>query len=91
MSVAHPEKFSSPAVLEWAHKHRRDAFAATRDQDAFGKFAAYGLEADAHHKNAAEAQSHVLLLAAAWRDCVCRGPCLADHLQETDTVSLRLL
>jgi hypothetical protein len=73
-------------ILHWAHKARRRVF---QHVDSDGILIPASSRASGVPRNGvevdAEAQSYLLMLAAAWRDCVCKGLCLDVYRSETET------
>jgi hypothetical protein len=76
----------SDRLLQWAHKARRAVFHSIDGDGILSLMPSLasegsndGVEIDA------EAQSYLLMLAAAWRDCVCNRICLDVYLSEIRT------
>lgn len=91
MAIIDPERFAKKPYLAWAHEARR-AVVQRVDKDGFVGSAADASSVTAEGEDIAvlvspRAQSSLLLLGTAWRDCVCRGVCLGDYLEETGMVS----
>jgi hypothetical protein len=74
----------SEGLLRWAHKLRRTVFQSI---DADGILSPVPSLASGGARDKvkidAEGQSYLLMLAAAWRDCVCNGLCLDVYISET--------
>jgi hypothetical protein len=86
MAILRLDMFPSE-YIHWAHQKRREVYRRV-DDDGFATPAANPY--DSKSKEAVispEGESFLLLLGTAWRDCVCRGPCLASYEAEIEKVS----
>ena len=88
MAVINPTVFGSTKYLDWAHS-KRHTVTERIDEDGFAKPAANPLNSRSKVPvdGSAEGESFLLLLGAAWRDCVCSGLCLDTYLAEHEDVS----
>lgn len=76
LAVMSPDKFGQQHYTSWADQKRRAVFERV-DEDGFVKPAVNPLKHDSREYigNSPEGESFLLILGAAWRDCVCSGVC----------------
>ncbi|CAK1366643.1 hypothetical protein CB0940_09002 [Cercospora beticola] len=83
MAILNPEVFGQRKYLDWANA-KRHAVVSRVDEDGIASPAANPLD----HKSkvpvdiSPEGQNSLLLLGAAWRDCVCNGLCMEMYVEE---------
>ncbi|KAK4542299.1 hypothetical protein LTR36_006952 [Oleoguttula mirabilis] len=76
MAVLRPEIFGQEKYLSWADR-KREAVAERIDDDGFAKPAVNPLKHNSREpaESSPEGESFLLMMGAAWRDCVCAGVC----------------
>ncbi|KAK5120800.1 hypothetical protein LTR85_005867 [Meristemomyces frigidus] len=76
MAVLKPEVFGQQKYLSWAD-HKREAVIERVDDDGFAKPAVDPLKHSSRKptESSPEGESFLLMMGAAWRDCVCAGVC----------------
>ncbi|PPJ52027.1 hypothetical protein CBER1_10394 [Cercospora berteroae] len=83
MAILNAEVFGQRKYLDWANA-KRHAVVSRVDEDGIASPAANPLD----HKSevpvqiSPEGQNSLLLLGAAWRDCVCNGLCMETYVEE---------
>jgi rhamnogalacturonyl hydrolase YesR len=85
MASINADVFARNELLQWAHNARRTLSKSIGSDGALDRSPG-SVGTKPHGKTAVdpEAQSYLLMLAAAWRDCVCNGMCLEAYLQEKE-------
>ncbi|KAK5116211.1 hypothetical protein LTR62_008537 [Meristemomyces frigidus] len=76
MAVLNPTVFAKPRYLDWANAKRANV-AARVDEDGFAKPAVNPHKHSSREpvSETAEGASFLLMMGAAWRDCICKGVC----------------
>ncbi|KAK3679895.1 hypothetical protein LTR78_000272 [Recurvomyces mirabilis] len=76
MAVLNPSVFAQPKYLDWAHA-KRATIAARVDDDGFAPPAVNPLKHSSRDsvRESPEGAAFLLMMGAAWRDCVCKGIC----------------
>lgn len=76
MAVLNPATFGQPKYLDWAHQ-KRQAVLNRIDENGYAYPAVNPLDHSSREpiKESAEGEAFLLILGAAWRDCVCAGVC----------------
>lgn len=76
MAVLNPATFGQAKYLDWAHQ-KRQAVLNRIDENGYAYPAVNPLDHSSRQpiKESAEGESFLLILGAAWRDCICAGVC----------------
>ncbi|KAF7189298.1 hypothetical protein HII31_09451 [Pseudocercospora fuligena] len=87
MALLRSEIFGHERYLTWAHRKRQAVFEKI-SEDGIVRQAAQSLDHKANEPGdiSPEGESFALLMAAAWRDCVCNGLCLSQYEAEVGEV-----
>lgn len=76
MAILNPATFAIPKYLDWANA-KRAAVTSRVDDDGFAPPAVNPLKHASRDpiRESPEGESFLLMMGAAWRDCICKGVC----------------